>query len=372
MKRYIIPAIAALLALAACTKQGPVQEPAREIGFQVANYVQTKADAPVKFTNKDFGTFAWHYAGDGTVSPFMKNEQVGQKGSEWKTLNNTYYWPKSGSLNFVSYSPYSADKAPAVSETSIAWTAYTVAGDDLMYADKANGQTENITPGTYNAVSGANGVPTLFHHALAKLSFKAKATFLEYTADDNNKSKTTWVVTLKNATLKGIWNTGDLALNIADDNVTWKTDGWKADAAKTAEAVELVTAKDGLVLKTDAQDLYDGNSFFVLPQALAAKAQAITLVFHIKTTHIATTDKKEGVGQGTIVIDQDYSKTIDLREVSSLAAWQMNQNIVYTICIKPTATDPNNPHTDDPEDVVITFDPAQNGWEDVKDATIQI
>ena len=36
MKRYIIPAIAALLALAACTKQGPVQEPAREIGVQVA------------------------------------------------------------------------------------------------------------------------------------------------------------------------------------------------------------------------------------------------------------------------------------------------------------------------------------------------
>ena len=364
MKRYIIPAIAALLALAACTKQGPVQEPAREIGFQVANYVQTKADAPVKFTNKDFGTFAWHYAGDGTVSPFMKNEQVGQKGSEWKTLNNTYYWPKSGSLNFVSYSPYSADKAPAVSETSIAWTAYTVAGDDLMYADKANGQTENITPGTYNSVSGANGVPTLFHHALAKLSFKVEATFLEYTANDNNKSKTTWAITLTEATLKGIYNTGDLALALNTDNVTWKTDGWKADAAKTADAVKLVTAPNGVVLKAkEPQDLYDGKSFYVLPQTLADKAQALTLVFNITTT----------LPNGN-VHNEVYNETLYLKDISKLTAWGMNQNIIYTIRIKPTAiANEVVPYTEDPSDVIITFDPAQADWVTVDTgAVIQI
>lgn len=364
MKKYIIPAIAALLALAACSKQDTVQDTAREIGFQVANYVQTKADAsPVKFTNKDFGTYAWHHAEDGAVTAFIKNEQVGQKGSEWKTLNNTYYWPKSGSLDFISYSPFSADKAPAVTETSIAWTGYTVAGDDLMYADKALDQTKNIIPGTYNAVSGANGVPTLFHHALAKLSFKVKATFLEYTADDNNKSKTTWEVTLKSAKLSGIYNTGDLALALNTDKATWKTDGWKADASKTAKEVELVTKTGGVALTTTPQDLNDGKSIFVLPQALAAKAQAITVSFHIKTN----------LPNGN-VYEEDYNATLDLKDVSTLAAWGMNQNIIYTIRIKPTAVaNEEDPYMDDPSDVIITFDPAQMDWETVDaNATIQL
>lgn len=363
MKQYIIPAIAALLALAACAKQDPIQDSSREIGFQVANYVQTKADAsPVKFSNKDFGTFAWHHAEDGTVTAFIKNEQVGQKGSEWKTLNNTYYWPKSGSLDFISYSPFSADKAPAVTETSIAWTKYIVAEDDLMYADKALNQTKNITPGTYNAVSGANGVPTLFHHALAKLSFKVNATFLDYTASDNNKSKTTWEVTLKSAKLSGIYNTGDLALALNEDKATWKTDGWKADASQTAKEVELVTKTGGVALTTAPQDLNDGKSIFVLPQVLAAKAQTITVSFHIKTN----------LPNGN-VYEEDYNATLDLKDVSTLAAWGMNQNIIYTIRIKPTSSDPDNPHTDDPEDVIITFDPAQMDWETVDaNAIIQL
>lgn len=363
MKKYIFIASAALLALAACTK---VQEagPQEEVRFQVANYVQTKADvSPVKFGNADFAAYAWHHAEDGTVTPFMVNEQVGQKGTDWKVLHNTYYWPKSGSLNFVSYSPYAEKDGPSVSEKAIAFKAYTVSDQDLMYADKANGQTQNKTPGTYNAVSGANGVPTLFHHALAKLSFKAKASFLEYTADDNNKSKTTWEVTLLKATLKGLYNVGDLQLDINTDDVTWKTEGWKADTQKTAKDVELVTAANGLVLKTDPQDLYGAKSFYVLPQALAKGAQAIALKFHIKTT----------LPNGNVV-DEDYDNTLDLKEISSLASWGMNQNIIYTICIKPTATaSSTDPYIIDPSDVIITFDPAAMDWETVDaDAIIQL
>ena len=363
MKKYILIASATLLALAACSK---VQEAAsqKEINFQVANYVQTKADAsPVKFTNTDFAAYAWHHAEDGTVTPFIVNEKVGQKGSEWKTLNNTYYWPKSGSLNFVSYSPYMAQGTPTVSEKSIAFKAYTVSDQDLMYADKANGQTENKTPGTYNAVSGANGVPTLFHHALAKLSFKVMANFLEYTNPDNPKDKTTWAVTLQKVTLKGVYNTGDLTLDINADDATWKTDGWKPDTQKTAKDVELVTAANGLKLTTTAQDLYDGKSFFVLPQTLAGKAQQITFKFHIETT----------LSNGN-TLPEDYEKTLDLKDISKLTAWGMNQNIIYTIKIKPTATaNEKDPYTDDPTDVLITFDPAEMDWVKIDtDATIEL
>jgi len=378
MKKYLILSLAALAALAACTKTASVADTQNdEISFQVANYA-TKAN--VEFTNADFGTYAWHKtdAAEGaqsTTAVFMENEKVAKVGSEWKTVDNTYFWPKTGSVDFISYSPYAKEGGPTVSENTIAWTGYKVAADDLMYADKAPGQTQNVK--TYYT----EGVPTLFHHALAKLSFKVKANFLEWKHEAEKdeagnvlvaESTTKWEVTLKSAKLSGIKNIGDLSLPLAADGKTWTLPTTKVWANPTgaAEAIELVTTKDesgalSQTLTTTAADLYDAKSFFVLPQELVAAAQQITLVFHIKTT----------LANGKI-IEEDYNKTLDLKAFSSISSWQMNQNIVYVIKIKPTATtDPKDPdHNDDnPEDVTITFDPALSDWEPVVlDATIQL
>ena len=380
MKKYIVLASAALLALAACTK---VQEAAlqQEISFQVANYVQTKADAqasPVKFSNADFGTYAWHHAGE-TTTAFMVNEKVGLKGTEWTTLDRSYFWPKTGSINFVSYSPYVEKGGPAVTEKSIAYSAYTVSDEDLMYANRAQEQSLNTTPGTYNAVSGANGVPTLFHHALAKLSFKVKVNFTEQTdtvenpeatagnANNTAESKTTWEVTLYNVTLKGHYETGDLTLDLERDGTSWGTSGWQPNTQKVAKDVVLYDNKEGVVLTTTPMDLFDGKSFFVLPQALVANAQQLSVKIHIKTTQ----PNKDEQGNN-IVQNEDLVKEVNLSEFSSLKSWGMNQNIIYTIGIKPTATvDPNNPDT--ASDVKITFDPALMDWEVVDtEAVIQL
>lgn len=378
--------IAALMTLAACAKVVPADESNNEISFQAVNYVGTKADdaanaaaKPGEFTNEDFGAYAWYSPAEGQRegTPMFSNEKVAKVGSEWKTVDGTYFWPKTNTVDFISYSPYDEGK-PAVTESSIKWTKYTVGEKDLMYADKALRQGANVKTYYYN------GVPTLFHHALAKLSFKVKANFLEWTQDEVKdpqtgevveKETTKWEVSLKSIKLSGIYNTGDLTLTVADDG-TWplpevgeaKAHVW-TNLSGAAEEVELVTAKEGMALTTTAQDLYDGKSFYVIPQALAKGAQKITLSFHIKTIHTANIDK-DGT-QGENVDEEDFNKTIDIQEISSLAAWQMNENIIYTICIKPTATTPEG-DPDNPEDVVITFDPAQNEWEDVKDAIIQI
>lgn len=386
MKKYLLIASAALLALAACTKvqEADVQQ---EISFQVANAVQTKADAantaasPVKFTGKDFGVYSWHHEGE-VVKPVMVNEQVGLKGAEWRTLNNTYYWFKTGFLNFVSYAPYSEKSGPAVTEKSIAYTAYTVSDEDIMYADRAQNMTANVK--TYNV----NGVPTLFHHALAKLSFKVKVNFTEWTekaesadapaatngadAAQTAENKTTWKVTLYNVTLKGHYGTGDLTLDLDRDGTFWTTTGWKPDTQKPAKDVVLFDDKDGKVLTTTPMDLYTGEdgkaqSFFVLPQTLVEKAQQLSVKFHIETTQ----PNKDEQGNN-IVQNEDIEKIVDLKEISSLAAWGMNQNILYTICIKPTAiADPGTP--DNPTDVIITFDPTLEDWEVITDdAVIQL
>ena len=235
-----------------------------------------------------------------------------------------------------------------------------------MYADRATEKTQNES--TYTAISGANGVPTLFHHALAKLSFKVKAAFLEWEGDDANKSKTSWKITLKSISFGGVYNTGDLNLTLASNKTSWETPGWVPDKSKKADAVELVTAKDGMELTTEAQDLFDGKSFYVLPQTLAAGAQQMKLNLAIVTT----LPNKDENGENRVV-NEVYEATLDLQKISSLKSWGMNQNIVYTINVKPTASDPTDPHPDDPEDVIITFDPAQADWVKVEtNAIIQI
>ena len=102
-------------------------------------------------------------------------------------------------------------------------------------------------------------------------------------------------------------------------------------------------------------------STFVIPQNLEASTQKIKLDVHI-TTHLSN----------GLVIEENFTPTIDIKDISSLSAWKMNQNIVYTINIKPTAiADPNN--NDNPNDVIITFDPAVADWTNVDAAaTIQL
>ena len=403
MKKYLILSAAALLTLAACTKQVTAPEEQREISFQVANVLQTKADdgtagqddqtaKPGEFTNADFGAYCWRTpeAGAREVVEYFSNERVAKVGGAWRTTKNTFYWPKSDALDFICYSPYN-EGTPSVTDRTIEWTQYSVKKEnqkDLMYADKAVAQTGNTNTYFYN------GVPTLFRHALAKVSFQVKANFLTYTRQEEKDEQgkvivgagtTTWEVTLKSAKISGIKTTGNLAL-IADADGKWPLpemgDGkyhvWDKPSGaldidllpveETPVTTNTGAAQTGMALTEKPQALLDGQSFFVLPQILEASAdnapaQTLTISLEIKT-FLSNGDKEPMV--------EKYEKTLDLKNISSLKAWQMNQNIIYTICIKPTAIeDPNNP--DDPTDVEITFDPAVVGWEEITtDANILI
>ncbi len=374
MKKYIILSAAALLALAACSKVTPnAENNQRQIKFQVANYVNTKATQGLKFENPDFGTYAWFNATD----PFMENEKVGLVSGEWTTVNNVYYWPKTGSIDFVSFSPF--DAAPTVAKGTAAGS-YTMtfanyevtpeqpattgttgaAADplvlDLMYADVATASanvdeiTDDLEKGTTD--SGYTGVPTLFHHALAKVGFTIQANFLEYEATlaDGSKSKTSWKITLNSAKLQKFNNKGTLAL-------TWASGAWTGSWAPTADVTELdVMPGAAFDLDVDATPLK--SDLFVLPQTLAA--QELVLNMTIETT----------LANG-LKITETYEPVVSLKDITT--AWGMNQITNYVIKIKPTASDEIIPHDDDPEDVVITFDPAVVDWTTVTaETTIQL
>jgi hypothetical protein len=377
MKKYFFLAAAALVTLAACTKvESTVEVPQREISFQVANSLQTKA-AGVVYDNGAFGTYAWF----NNTNDFMVNEQVDKSGSVWKTVDHTFYWPKTGSISFISYSPFAgtsdtAGTVPTVTKSSITYTGITAGTTDLMYADKAtcnanvNEVTDDAAAGTTD--SGFSGVPTVFRHALAKLSFDIKANFLEWT-DASNGSKTEWEVTVTSAKIGGFKNTGDCALTLNADGKSWDKpvttvatvnyNVWTNLSGSTSdqELVDATTYPSGVKLTTTAQSL-SAASGYVMPQVLEAGAQQLKLTVHIKT--------KLSNGK---YIEEDFTPVIDIKDISSLKAWQMNENIHYTINLKPTASDASNPHNDDPEDVIIRFDPAVADWVNVStSATIQL
>ena len=69
-------------------------------------------------------------------------------------------------------------------------------------------------------------------------------------------------------------------------------------------------------------------------------------------------------------IEENFNPVLDIKDLSTLKAWEMNQNIVYTINLKPVLYVSD---WDTPNDVVIRFDPAVADWDNVDaSATINL
>ena len=424
MKKLLFIAIA-IFSMAACAKvEMPVSNPEasdREINFQVSQFIKTKANT-VYDNTVPFGTYSWYTAGsvDSTSSknaPFMVNETIAYDGSVWKAKYNTFYWPKSGSIEFISYSPFNGKNGvavdttnyagcnPVVTQTTISYygvntaavdtTTNQLLNIDYMYADKviASKNEDKVNDGVD---SGFTGVPTVFRHALAKLSFKMKANFVHFvdssitnyvrvndTTIVETHPETSWDITVTSAKISGFYTTGDCELTLNTDSegtvMPWnkpvvmknnkKYNVWTNLKGKSdvQELIDTTVYPNGVRFYYDTVAKADSNTVrnlsdaagFVMPQILDANTQKLELTVHIKTT----------LSNG-LTIEEDFHPTIDIKDISTLKAWEMNQNIIYTISIKPTA---NVSTPDSPEDVIITFDPAVADWTDVEtSATIQI
>ena len=180
MKKVLLFALAAGVALAACTKNEvkPVDVD-QEITFETAVYkASSKAlisDA-VYPTTATFGTVAYR---ESTETPkYFGPAEVSYNNDKnyWSTAT-AYYWPVNDALTFMSYSPFkyqeSAHSSTAITVTDsynqLAISDYDVAAHqetDLMVADIQKGQKANTTQqgGTWQ-----KGVPTIFHHKLSQI-----------------------------------------------------------------------------------------------------------------------------------------------------------------------------------------------------------
>ncbi|MDD7009725.1 MAG: hypothetical protein SPH70_08535 [Candidatus Cryptobacteroides sp.] len=183
MKKNIIIALAACVALAGCTKNEPKPVAVdQQITFQaVVNKPSSKAllTGTTYPTGSTFGTVAYKVKGVNSELYIPVSEVKYTAGSPayWST-EAAYYWPKESgsSLTFYSYSPFKyseSGKNTAITVThtkdGLTFEDYSVKEHqetDLMVAEKQADQTGN----TSNAGgSWTQGVPTVFHHMLAQI-----------------------------------------------------------------------------------------------------------------------------------------------------------------------------------------------------------
>lgn len=374
MKKYIIIALAALVAFAACTKVNPEEKKAEKISFQVAAYM-TKAqgnnflaECPNFFTN------AWYNPANGDAQYYMQNVEIlpddTDAPTQWAPAE-AYYWPKSGKLNFFSYASvnalaaneldFGADQNPEGTKFTI--TNHTVvATDNIMIADavynasltdhNADGAeiTDDLKEGTTD--SKFNGVPTMFRHLLAQVKFNIGLATAKATTGTTN-----FIAKVTEAKVEGIANKGSLTLTQTVPNAaTLTTNPWSPASDGTKVGWEAATGTTSLALSNSAElklaaGETSGNSEMfldfttVLPQALTDDVK-VTIKFDLQTLH-----------GDTVYIDEKDLEVSGTLKTEAIKDWCMNKRYVYNITIDPV--------TD-----IITFDPAVADWTYADAATI--
>jgi len=342
MKKYFIFAVAALVAMCACTKNELASEIAnQEISFQVANYAEgTKAGGAKLCGNENFKVNAYYKTTndwEGTAENLYFSDVVKhQTDGAWKT-DASYYWPKTGYLSFVAWSPASITNASKVEYTTaggVVITGYaipTTPGDDnkldiltstetgsrnLQYATSYTKPSAGTNPDYAYAHSG---VPMLFKHILAKLNFN-----LEYDMTGlTDAQKLLFKVQVTKITLMALGKTA-----------TYTSGAWGTPSA-TSETLQLATTSNELTSTSATQTGYVTN-YFIIPQA------PVSLKVNYTINGIAC--------ENTIALS-----------TSTLTAWEKNK--VYTYNLKISPVDQTKP---------ITFDPAVAAWESVNAGSIDV
>ncbi len=385
---YFIIAAVAMTSLVACTKFEDTAPP-RKITFEKAIYrPQTKAideEAPAGSILREFSEFKCkaflHAEGyTGTQDMFTASGETiyayDSHNARTATSDNVaywapshdYYWPKGETsyINFVGWYDEKGTTPTTASETSLIWEDYTVLEDDnLLYAEEAWHYKATPDPALYHKDGQVStGVPMLFHHALAKICINAK---VEYT-DANNVTganepenagkKTYWVVTLRDISLSGVYDTGTLTLAnseptlstpISPSKVDWTWDGksngtlpWTPTGEK--KTISMSDISDPLTEDANQSVLLRMRS--VMPQVVTNDI-VLSFKYNISTRFGATGAAGEEYAKEEITASIRLN---DAQTVSgAIAKWDMNKKITYTITINPKTT-------------TIKVDPAMVDW----------
>ncbi|MBO4557274.1 MAG: fimbrillin family protein [Bacteroidales bacterium] len=361
MKKAFIIILVAAVALVSCTKREI--EGSKAISFQTASYA-TRAgiEGTVFPTTESFGIYAW---AEGTIGEwFMNNEQIvyGEDG-KWASAN-TYFWPKTTTVDFFGYYPYGMSGL-AVAPQTITYSNIDVEAmqADVMYSDKAAGYGDN-PDGRGMGIDGTSGVPIIFHHALAKVEIAARTDFDTRSEEDGTEHE--WQVTVNKVTVSDFYKAGGATFTLRNEptegQVGWEKPAdeagnavWTNDGAKTsisANPAALLNHEEPVTILPD---------FFVLPQAVTEpeRDEEGRIIpgqnIHKVTVNVTIKTRRNGAD----FISETYDRSAYLW-LETVPAWSINHITRYLLIIRPIGGGGGTPGS---EPVPITFDPAVAAWD---------
>ena len=299
MKKFFALAAIAVLALASCSNNTLDTSRQKEISYNAVNaknavsraIINTAFYAP---TDPAFGIWGLYqptdWATNHSSSVWVGTDaateaQITYQTDTWKKAGTPDYWPLTGSLVFMGFSPY-ANVAPiaaisvADNKATLTVTNFqTTTGswiDDLMYSEAVE-KTQNDT--NYDP-TGANpttydGVPVVFHHALSQIAIYAN-TDKDYAAQGYTFTITALSVTVDDKA----------TLTVTDDVAATptRTATWTQPAT---DATRTVLSEASPALTTSF--VKQGDSFLVIPQTLTAAQDIITITYQVAHNGVTST-----------------------------------------------------------------------------------
>lgn len=356
MKKFFILAAAALVTLAACSKNEAdttAYEQSRVINFNTVANKATKAPITgtvFASTNAPFGVFAYYLAegnwntaaANSSAVSYMNDVEVAFNDTKdiWAP-SSTYYWPLEGKLTFIAYWPKDAATAAFSNAGVLTLTNFTVNTTvanqvDLLYSAIAADKTQNDAYYVDSANSknsetaeGDKGVNIKFKHALSQVIFKAKTADEVYDAGLSFKVNTITVNAASTATSMTVTNPTDAQL--AENITTWTAPGTKVNFAASATAFP--AAANTYLTKTLSDPI--GDPLLMIPvTAFAGTDPTVTINY---TLYRISDNQSLGSKEVTIHFD-------DVDDV--ITEWKAGKKYVYNFTIdlqkiyfNPTITD---------------------------------
>ena len=342
--KVILFAGAAVLALAACSKNEVVETNDHAIGFSnyIPKTVTGRADATFVNGNdlvsgQEFVVYGYNQKAaefSTTLNPtFMPGVEVTYNGGNTlatagsNTYSPTRYWPKdeaNNKLAFYAYYPVSSYIQPTVT-AGLGSYAVTVDTDpsknvDFLVADLVKDQA-------YSKTDNTGAVMLNFKHQLAKVQFLVNTNV----TDENTK------VTLNSLTVKDVKTTGTLTPAYGTEfSTAWSGQAVPKDFTVYSSAMPLSATA---VIKDTA------HTYLMVPQTLGDEVVA-TVVYTYQT------GKDEAV---TNTVDVKLN-TIESNN-AAITSWEKNNYIVYTFTI---GLQP------------ITFAATVSAWDAEKDGNVVV
>lgn len=384
MKKVLTAAILAVTTCAfiGCTKNEvkSISDNPQAVRFLPLNgkhSTKVMVDGTTYPDNLPFGTLAYYLpsgknwnANKADATLYIPKSEVVHKNGNWEVKDKTYYWPKSGSLTFFAYSPFSYAEGGDLAVTAITANDGIQIADydvnahqatDFMVAKIARDKTANEDqPGS----SLYNGVPIVFQHKLSQIvgiNFLTVATNAEGNLEEhdysNGRSDGTLeagdvVFKLKKVEVRNLFTTGTYGYTTT--NADPVTEHWAHQANEKhypwfdkETAPEAFADNTTFNLKYNTQYTSNKPYLLVLPQpcnsTLTTTPAAVDPLIHIEYQVLTYSD-------ATNCSTENVSEDVYLYNIHG--AIDMNKKITYNFKINLA-------------DRKIYWAPSVEKWEDV-------